>query len=46
MRLLLIIGLLIIGTTLQAQLQLAKVVGKNADKYKLGYGAFAYYDFP
>jgi hypothetical protein len=46
MRLLLIIGLLISGTTLQAQLQMAKVVGKNADKYKLGYGAFAYYDFP
>ncbi|ANE50397.1 hypothetical protein [Flavisolibacter tropicus] len=46
MRLLLILGLLITGTTVQAQLQMAKVVGKNADKYKLGFGAFAYYDFP
>ena len=32
--------------SLHAQLALAKVVGKNADNYKLGYGLFSYYDIP
>ncbi|MDQ3844108.1 MAG: hypothetical protein M3342_08860 [Bacteroidota bacterium] len=29
-----------------AQLMVAKLVGKDAAKYGLGYGVFAYYDFP
>lgn len=31
---------------MSAQLMISKVVGKNADKYKLGYGIFSFYDFP
>lgn len=30
----------------QAQLSVAKLVGKDADKYGLGYGLFTYLDFP
>lgn len=29
-----------------AQLSVAKIVGKNADKFNIGYGVFSYYDFP
>jgi len=31
---------------LHAQLSLTKMVGKNADKYKLGYDIFTFYNFP
>ena len=42
----LFILILIISAQAHAQLSLTKMVGKNADKYKLGYCVFAYYDFP
>jgi hypothetical protein len=29
-----------------SQLALSKMVGKNSDKVKLGYGFFSYYDIP
>ncbi len=32
--------------SLHAQLSLTKAVGKNADRFKLGYGVFTYFDFP
>ena len=35
-----------ITASLSAQLAVAKIVGKDADKYKLGFGLFAYYDIP
>lgn len=31
---------------LQAQLAVAKMVGKGSDNYKMGFGLFTYYDFP
>lgn len=33
-------------TSTNAQLSIAKLVGKNANKYKFGYGLFSFYDFP
>ena len=38
-----VIGL---STSIDAQLSLTKMIGKNSDKYKLGYGVFSFYDFP
>src|SRR5688572_4945363 len=35
-----------LSTCLHAQLAVAKMVGKNADKAKLGFGAFSYIDIP
>ncbi|MEP7373933.1 MAG: hypothetical protein ABI675_11125 [Chitinophagaceae bacterium] len=35
-----------VTASVSAQLAVAKMVGKNADKYKLGFGVFGYYDFP
>jgi len=32
--------------TLHAQLSVSKMIGKNSDKYKLGYGLFSFWDFP
>jgi hypothetical protein len=34
------------AASVSGQLAVAKIVGKNADKYKLGFGIFGYYDFP
>ncbi|HWI89977.1 MAG TPA: hypothetical protein VNT20_01830 [Flavisolibacter sp.] len=33
-------------SSLHAQLAVTKLVGKNADKYKLGYGLFTFFEFP
>jgi hypothetical protein len=38
--------LLSLSASLNAQLAVAKIIGKDAGKYKLGYGLFAYYEFP
>lgn len=38
--------LLLITVSLQAQLSITKLVGKNASDYKLGYCLFTYLDFP
>jgi len=35
-----------LSSSLHAQLALVKMVGKNADKSKIGFGAFGFYDFP
>jgi hypothetical protein len=37
---------LVLSSSLKAQLSITKMIGKNADKYKLGYCVFAFYDFP
>jgi hypothetical protein len=37
---------LIISSSIYSQLMVSKMLGKNAGKSKLGYGVFAYYDFP
>jgi hypothetical protein len=37
---------LILSSSLKAQLSITKMIGKDADKYKLGYCVFAFYDFP
>lgn len=43
----LLLSLLIcFSSNIFAQLSIAKVVGKNADKFKIGYCVFSYYDFP
>jgi hypothetical protein len=36
----------ILSSCIYAQLAIAKMVGKNADKAKLGFGAFSYIDIP
>ncbi len=36
----------IVFSSLHAQLAVAKILGKNESKSKIGFGAFAYYDFP
>src|SRR5689334_19388077 len=36
----------IISCALHAQLAVVKMVGKNADKSKLGFGAFGFWDVP
>jgi hypothetical protein len=38
--------LLALSTTINAQLSVVKMVGKNADQYKLGYCLFTFFDFP
>jgi hypothetical protein len=37
---------LIISSSIYSQLMVSKMLGKNASKSNLGYGVFAYYDFP
>lgn len=34
------------GASLNAQISIGKLVGKNASNYKLGYGLFTFFDFP
>ncbi len=48
MKKLCLVSLLLIffSSFLQAQLSITKMVGKDANKYKLGYCLFAFYDFP
>ncbi len=36
----------ILSSSLYSQIAVAKLVGKDAGNYKLGYGLFAYYDIP
>lgn len=33
-------------SSVHAQLMATKLIGKNSDRYKLGYGIFSFYDFP
>jgi hypothetical protein len=47
MRKLILIGFcLFLFSSLSAQLALSKMVGKNADKYRLGYNLFSFFDIP
>jgi hypothetical protein len=45
-RLWLLAVLTILSSSAYSQIAVAKIVGKNASKYKLGYGLFTYYDVP
>ena len=45
-KLLIILAAICISSPLSAQLMITKMVGKGADKFKLGYGVFSFYSFP
>jgi hypothetical protein len=44
-KLLLLFFLFLLYSSLDAQLSIAKLVGKNANNFKLGYGLFSFWDF-
>src|SRR5688500_11531766 len=41
-----IVMLILCSITSQAQISVAKIIGKDADKFGLGYGMFTYFDIP
>ncbi|MFL5739890.1 MAG: hypothetical protein ACJ75B_06705 [Flavisolibacter sp.] len=45
-RFILLFSLLILVHTLQAQITVSKLIGKNSESYKLGYGLFSFFEFP
>ena len=45
-RLILLFSFTILLSSLHAQLSVTKLFGKDADRYKLGFALFSFYDFP